>query len=145
MSRRKYTHFENTDFVQRLIEVCETSKPAKMAKVLEVSYQAAKNYLQGRLPDTNVLMTISQKTNYSLDWLITGEGKKFTEKARKMDGEIFTDELKAFVRHECLEVINEFFGKPNESSNPKIVVVSPDKIMQEKVIDQPVPVPMKSS
>jgi hypothetical protein len=66
-----------TEFVERFIEVCGTSEPSKVQKLLDVSYQAAKNYLQGRLPDSYVLKTISERTPYSINWLLTGQGEKF--------------------------------------------------------------------
>src|SRR5918997_5884363 len=104
MSRRKLTYYENNDFVVRLVEVCGTSKPAEISRMLNVSYQAAKNYLQGRLPDSNVLLTISERTPYSIHWLVTGEGKKFVKTDQEKDREIFTDEIREFVRREFLDL-----------------------------------------
>lgn len=138
MSRRNLTYSENNNFVERLTEVCGTSKAAEISRLLDVSYQAAKNYLQGRLPDSNVLLTISERTPYSIHWLVTGEGKKFVEISEKKDREIFTDEMRAFVRRECLNLINEVLVKPKESVSQKVVVLSSDKIKEEKVIDNPV-------
>lgn len=144
MSRRNLTYSENNNFVERLIEVCGTSKPAEMSRLLDVSYQAAKNYLLGRLPDSNVLLTISERTSYSIHWLVTGEGKKFVEINEEKNTEIFTDEMRAFIRSECLDVINEIFVKPKEQVNQKVVVLSPDKIKQEKVIDESVTLPVNN-
>ena len=138
MSRRNLTITENNNFVERLIEVCGTSKPAKMSQLLDVSYQAAKNYLQGRLPDSNVLLTISERTPYSIHWLVTGEGKKFVEINVEKDREIFTDEMQAFVRRICLDLINERLGPPKESISPKVLVLSSDKIKKEKELDNSV-------
>lgn len=138
MSRRKSTYYENKDFVERFVEVCGTSKPAEVSRMLNVSYQAAKNYLQGRLPDSKVLLTICERTPYSIHWLITGEGKKFVKPGQEKDREIFTDEMRTFVRSECLDVINEVFVQPKEQANLKVVVLSPDKIKEEKVIDDSV-------
>src|SRR5688572_29936088 len=103
MSRRKRTYYENNDFVERLVEVCGTSKPSEISRMLDISYQAAKNYLLGRLPDSGVLLTISERTPYSIHWLITGEGKKFVENGQEKDREIFTDEIRVFVRREFLD------------------------------------------
>lgn len=138
MSRRNSTQTENINFVERLIEVCSTSKPAKISRLLDVSYQAARNYLQGRLPEANVLLIISERTPYSIHWLITGEGKKFVEINEEKGNEIFTDEMRAFVRRECLDLINEVLSKPIEPVSQKIVVLSSEKIRQEKVIDDSV-------
>lgn len=144
MSRRKLSETENIGFVERLIEVCETSKPAKMARLLNVSYQAAKNYLNGRLPDSNVLKTISERTPYSIHWLVTGEGKKFVESAENKDRKIFTDEMRALVRLECIDIINELLGDSKQTVSPKVVVLSSDKIKQEKIVDDSVSLPVKS-
>lgn len=138
MSRRNSTYSENNNFVERLIEVCGTSKPAEMSRLLDVSYQAAKNYLQGRLPDSNVLLTISERTTYSIHWLVTGEGKKFVEISEKKGRGIFTDEMRAFVRRECLDIINEVLSKLKEPINQKVVVLSSDRIKEERMIDNPV-------
>ena len=142
MSRRKSAYYENNDFVERLVEVCGTSKPAEISRMLDVSYQAAKNYLQGRLPDSNVLLIISKRTAYSIHWLVTGEGKKFVKTDQEKDKEIFTDEMRAFVRSECLDVINEVFVKPIEQVNQKVLVLSSHKIKKEKVIGNNVILPV---
>lgn len=144
MSRRKSTYNEKSDFVERLVEVCGTSKPAKISRMLKVSYQAAKNYLQGRLPDSNVLLTISERTPYSIHWLITGEGKKFVKTDEEKDTEIFTDEIRAFVRREFMSLINEVLIESNEQVNQKVVVLSSDKIKEERVIEDSVTLPVNN-
>jgi predicted transcriptional regulator len=144
MSRRKSTYAENNNFVERLVEVCGTSKPAEISRMLDVSYQAAKNYLQGRLPDSNVLLTISKRTDYSIHWLVTGEGKKFVQTDQEKDREILTDEIRAFVRREFMNLINEILVKQAEQVDPKIVVLSSDKIKEEKVLDDSIPFPVNN-
>ena len=67
------------DFAARLAVACKTSEPAEIARLLEVTYQTAKNYLDGRLPAAEVLITIAVKTEVSLNWLLTGEGAAFNE------------------------------------------------------------------
>lgn len=135
MSRRKAVNTENFKFVERLIEACGTAKPANIARMLNVSYQAAKNYLQGRMPDSSVLLVISQRTSYSIHWLVTGEGKKFVENTRSEDRPLLTDEMRAFIRLECLDLINELGLQTKESSSRKVVVLSSEEIMQEKVLE----------
>ena len=142
MSRRKSTNDEENNFVERLVEVCGTSKPAEISRMLDVSYQAAKNYLQGRLPDSNVLLIISERTPYSIHWLVTGEGKKFVKTDQEKDRDIFTDEMRAFVRSECLDVINEDFVKPIKQVNQKVLVLPSHKIKKEKVIGNNVILPV---
>jgi hypothetical protein len=145
MSRRKPTYYENNDFVKRLVEVCGTSKPSEISRMLDISYQAAKNYLLGRLPDSGVLLTISERTPYSIHWLITGAGGKFVENGQEKDREIFTDEMRAFVRREFLDLISgEVSVEPKELVNKKIVVLSSDKIKEEKVIEDSVTLPVNN-
>lgn len=64
------------EYVERLKETLGTSEPAVISRLLGITYQAAKNYLEGRLPSADVLITIAEKTDYSLNWLLTGKGAK---------------------------------------------------------------------
>ena len=142
MSSRKSEISENFSFVERFIEVCGSNQPNEIARLLNISYQAAKNYLQGRLPDTKVLTTISEKTAYSLNWLLTGEGEKFTKSAPpqiapNQDTLILSDQMRAFVRQTCLEVIGEVLGNQNPESDAKIVVLTSEKIKEEKILAKP--------
>lgn len=70
---------EFNSFVSRLIEACGTAEPAEIARRVNVSYQGAKNYLEGRLPTTEVLIGISTSTGVSIHWLLTGEGPKLSK------------------------------------------------------------------
>lgn len=143
MSSKNLTKVEEAEFIKRLIEVCGSSQPAEIARLLNVSYQAAKNYLLGRLPDTNVLLTISERTPYSLHWLLTGRGAKLAEDIEKKGKEVFSDEMRAFVRRECLAVLNEISSGQTSIVPPKIVVLSPEKIKEEKVMGKPVTFPVE--
>ncbi|CAN5505161.1 hypothetical protein BH10ACI1_BH10ACI1_26840 [soil metagenome] len=129
---------KNSEFKERFIEVCGTSQPREIGEMLEISYQAAKNYLNGRLPDSNVLRVISEKTPYSIHWLLTGEGEKFVKSPRKNGTPLLTDEMRAFVRRECVEVLNELLGNQEKAARQKIVVLTSDQIKEEKVIDESV-------
>lgn len=129
---------KNSEFKERFIEVCGTSQPREIAEMLEISYQAAKNYLTGRLPSSNVLCIISDKTIYSVHWLLTGEGEKFVENRQKKSKLLLTDEMRAFVRHECIEVFNELLGKFDITPLQKIVVLTSDNIKEEKVAEESV-------
>ena len=141
MSSKNLTNVTKSAFVERLVEVCESSQPAEIARLLNVSYQAAKNYLEGRLPDTSVLLTISKRTPFSIHWLLTGQGEKIVKIDLEKDTEIFSDEMRAFVRRECLAVINEVQIKNTNTAPPKVVVLSPEKIKEEKVIGEPITYP----
>lgn len=128
----------NQDFVDRFIEVCGSSQPAKIARLLNISYQAAKNYLQGRLPDSAVLKTIAETTPYSINWLLTGRGGKFVEINRSEDALQATDRMRAFVRRECLEVISELAADQKENSAAKVFLLTSENIKEEKVSDEPI-------
>jgi len=126
---------EDFDFKARFIEVCGTSQPRAISKMLGVSYQAAKNYLKGRLPGTNVLLIISEKTSCSIHWLLTGDGEKFIKTRRKKRKPILTDEMRAFVRRECLEVFGDLIGDSKEVSPQTVVILTSDQIKEEKVVE----------
>lgn len=131
---------ENADFVERLVEICGSAQPADVARILKVSYQAAKNYLNGRLPDSKVLLIIAEKTPYSIHWLLTGHGDKFVETDKLQENTLLApDALRTFVRRECLQVVGEILQhqtQPGESLSPsKIVILTPDKIKEEKIAD----------
>lgn len=140
MSSKKTAIAQNKDFIERFTEVCGTNQPSNAARLLNISYQAAKNYFQGRLPDPNVLRTISERTPYSIHWLLTGRGEKFAEhNDEKKDTNILTDALRTIIREECTQIISEFLNVQKQSETtipqPRIVVLTPDKIKEEKVLE----------
>jgi len=134
MSRAKRQTKENIEFIARFIEVCGTSKPAEVKRLLNVSYQTAKNYLNGRIPQSDILIVIADRTSFSIDWLLTGRGKKFFDGRLNQDTPIPAGQMEAFVRSICVEVINEVSGR-HEATQPKIVVLQSSELMSEKVTD----------
>lgn len=134
MSSRNSSDDENFDFIGRFVEICGSSQPAKVARLLNISYGSAKNYLNGRLPDSSVLTNISNQTPYSIHWLLTGKGKKFVEKSIGEDTLPLSDQLREFVRRECRELINELLNSRNEAAQSKTVVLTSEQIMEEKVL-----------
>ena len=125
----------NAEFIARFAEVCGTSEPAKIQRLLNISYQTAKNYLRGRLPQSDMLITISERTSCSIDWLLTGRGKKFVDDQLIGDTPLLTGQFEASVRRICVEVINEINGR-QEASQPKVVVLQSSELMSEKVLDE---------
>lgn len=123
---------EKKEFIQRFIEVCGTSEPADVQRLLNISYQGAKNYLLGRLPDAAVLKTIAAKTSYSIHWLLTGNGEKIVSSPLSAGTSIAIDQFKALIRLECVEVINEALGS-QVNPQPKVVVLQSGKLRSEKV------------
>jgi hypothetical protein len=127
---------EKNNFVLRLVEVCGTSEPAKIQRLLDISYQAAKNYLQGRLPDSYVLRTIAERTPYSINWLLTGRGEKLVSEAgsevAREDTPLSSNQIRDLIRSECVEVINELLGS-REPTHQKVVVLQSGSLKSEKV------------
>lgn len=136
MPSRNSQEAENSKFVDRFTEVCGSSQPSDIKRLLDISYQAAKNYLEGRLPDSSVLKVIAERTPYSIHWLLTGQGKKFVESLQSEDTLQPSDQLRKFVRRECRQIINEMLSIQNEHAQSKTVVLSAEKIKEEKVMDE---------
>ena len=134
---------EKKVFIERFTEVCGTSEPAKIQRLLDISYQAAKNYLQGRLPDSYVLRTIAQRTPYSINWLLTGEGEKLVSAPITEDTPLSARQIRDLIRSECVEVINEILGS-REATQQKVVVLQSGSLKSEKVKESPA-VPDKKS
>lgn len=126
---------KNHEFIARFIETCGTSEPAKVKRLLNISYQAAKNYLEGRVPHPDVLISISETTSYSIDWLLTGRGKKFITDLPRQDIPVLTGQIEDSVRKICVEVINEINGR-QEIGQPKVVVLQSSELISEKVMDE---------
>ena len=131
---------EKNTFIVRFTEVCGTSEPAKIQRLLDISYQAAKNYLQGRLPDSYVLRTIAERTPYSINWLLTGKGMKLVSEGADEAAPLSTSQIRDLVRSECrdlirseyVEVINELLGS-REPTQQKVVVLPSGSVKSEKV------------
>ncbi|MEP6703793.1 MAG: hypothetical protein ABJB34_03210 [Acidobacteriota bacterium] len=119
-------------FIARFVEVCGTSEPAKIQRLLDISYQAAKNYLQGRLPDSYVLRTVAERTPYSINWLLTGKGEKLASNSVSQDAPLSASQIRDLIRSECGEVITELL-KSRESTQQKVVVLQSASLKSEKV------------
>ena len=123
---------EKNLFIARFVEVCGTSEPAKIQRLLDISYQAAKNYLQGRMPDSYVLRTIAERTPYSINWLLTGKGEKLVSNDAAQDTPLTTRQVRDLVRSECAEVINELLASRG-AAKQKVVVLQSGSLKSEKV------------
>jgi hypothetical protein len=135
---KKIVEDKKNSFIERFTEVCGTSEPAKIQRLLDISYQAAKNYLQGRLPDSYVLRTVAERTPYSINWLLTGNGDKFVSSHVQDDAPLSTHQIRDLVRNECEAVINELLGS-RELTQQKVVVLQSDSLRSEKVKESPIP------
>jgi SOS regulatory protein LexA len=74
-------------FGERLREAFDNAGTAEIARRLGVTYQAAKNYLEGRIPSAEKLIEIADSTHCSIHWLLTGEGPREISASRLPPGE----------------------------------------------------------
>ncbi len=123
---------ENDGYIDRFIETCGSAKPSEVQRLLNISYQAAKNYLSGRLPNATVLLAIADRTPYSIDWLLTGRGKKFIDEAMPAGTPLATGEMETFVRRICVEVVNEMAERSGIAQTTPVILRSSD-LLSEKV------------
>ena len=117
MSIKNNTIVENEGFVRRFIELYDTSEPAEISRKLGISYQGAKNYLAGRLPEAKVLITIVEETKCSLNWLLKGEGEKYPESNKKTD---LNDSFREIIRE---IVVEELAKLPDKPKSPKTMTL----------------------
>lgn len=132
MSSENPAKREKGDFGRRFAEVCGTSEPARIQRSLNISYQAAKNYLNGRLPDTRVLLTIAERTPYSIHWLLTGEGEKLAIGGGSGDTTLLARQISELIRQEVASAVREsVLGRETDLSRPKTIVLRADELRSE--------------
>jgi hypothetical protein len=132
---------KNTQFGVRLAEACGTGEPARIQRMLNISYQAAKNYLNGRLPDPRVLLTIAERTPYSLHWLLTGKGEKFSIPARADDTLPLARQISALIRQEVEDAVGQALAKSASETRSRRIVLNPEDVLSETVREQPLKKP----
>jgi hypothetical protein len=132
MSSRKLKKFEKKDFVERFVEICGTSEASEISRLLDISYQAARNYLGGRLPEAFVLLSIAEKTPYSIHWLLTGRGEKFTDNTENTEEQLFFGKITEAAKQGCLTAMRESFSENSETALPKTVILKNAKVRSEK-------------
>lgn len=74
-------------FGSRLREAFNNAKNVDIASKLGVTEAAVRNYIDGRIPSAEMLVAISERTNCSIHWLVTGEGPKHLVKRDLLPGE----------------------------------------------------------
>jgi hypothetical protein len=119
-----------SEFGERFAEACGTAEPARIQRLLNVSYQAAKNYLHGRMPDARVLITIAERTPYSIHWLLTGQGDKFSF-PRRDDTPILARQISELIKQEVEVVVNEALTKAQGPSGSRTIVLRADEVKSE--------------
>ena len=131
MSSTKQKLSLTTDFAVRFAEACGTTEAARIQRLLNISYQAAKNYLSGRLPDARVLITISERTPYSIHWLLTGEGEKFSIPTRNEDTLPLARQISELIRQEVKGAVSEALAKHTPEAEERTIVLRPDDVLTE--------------
>jgi transcriptional regulator with XRE-family HTH domain len=74
-------------FGSRLKIAFKNASNVEIAKILGMTETAVRNYLKKRVPKAEVLILISDKTNCSIHWLLTGEGPQSRTQLKNLDGE----------------------------------------------------------
>ncbi len=139
------------DYTERLTEICGTKRSSEIAEKLGITYQTARNYLNGRLPDSSVLIKIAEQTPYSVHWLLTGKGEKLTDFApfQTQNTPLLPDQIKVLVRDEIVRfftdavsgqatrtgdtsVLENKQSIPEQSAEPRIVRLPAAQIKREK-------------
>jgi Bacteriophage CI repressor helix-turn-helix domain len=135
MSRKKLTNVESSAFVNRLIEACGSEQPAFIARLLNVSYQAAKNYLNGRMPEAKVLIALSNQTPYSIHWLLTGQGEKLLLSHLTKDAPLLSDQITTLIKDECRKNVGEMLNHSKANAQEKVIVLRSGDIKDEKALE----------
>jgi hypothetical protein len=92
------TYFEDKNFETRVIEAFGYKSIQDIAVLMEVNHFTLRNWLKNKreIPP-NELAKIAILTNFSLNWILTGEGQKETAKP-KTPTILNEDNLAAFIR-----------------------------------------------
>ena len=75
----------NQEFVARLNTTFGNATVAEVARRLQLPHATVRNYYLGRLPAPEVLMNISEQTNVSLTWLLSGKGAMYVGDLQRTD------------------------------------------------------------
>lgn len=133
---------KNKAFALRLIETAGSDKPADISSLFDISYQAAKNYVNGkRLPDSRVLLRIAEKTEISIHWLLTGEGEKYVDDSTKEELLTIAEKLSALIGKEFMSEFGKLLishlseNRHTSTLTPKTVKLASDHIWEEKERD----------
>lgn len=72
-------------FQERLGRIFDYGSMADIARRLGLPHATVRNYFGGRLPAPEVLIKISDVTNVSLNWLLTGKGDMYAGEPKGLD------------------------------------------------------------
>ncbi|HEX6278373.1 MAG TPA: hypothetical protein VFZ49_00030 [Pyrinomonadaceae bacterium] len=119
------------EFAARFAEICGTTEPARIQRLLNISYQAAKNYLNGRLPDARVLLTIADRTPYSIHWLLTGRGEKFSMPSDREGTPILARQISELIRQEVGKAVDTALENRTVEAGSQTIVLRADEVLSE--------------
>ncbi|MBK9215674.1 MAG: helix-turn-helix domain-containing protein [Chloracidobacterium sp.] len=91
---------ENEDFVRRLDKAFEHQSMADVARRLRIPHATVRNYYNGRLPASDVLIKIARESGVSIDWLLLGKGEMYIGDTRGVD-------IGRFIENKITELIDE--------------------------------------
>jgi len=135
VSSEKREFSQTRRFGARFAEACGTSEPARIQRLLNISYQAAKNYLNGRLPDSRVLLTIAERTPYSIHWLLTGDGEKFSLSSGGENTLPLARQISELIKREVEGAVAEALAKTTTETGSRTIVLRPHEVLTETVRD----------
>lgn len=134
MSSEGLKVIKHAEFVDRLIDAFGTNKASVIKERLGISYQAVSNYLsKKRLPSAEILVLISDRTSCSIDWLLTGRGKKFRDLANAQGKPLATGQIETIAGRILVEVTIDEIGK--QPVHLKTVKLQSSDVLSEKVLD----------
>ena len=134
MSSEGLKVIEHAEFVDRLIDAFGTNKASVIKERLGISYQAVSNYLnKNRLPSAEILVLISDRTSCSIDWLLTGRGKKFRDAGNSQGKPLATGQIETIAGRILVEVTIDEIGK--QPVHLKTVKLQSSDVLSEKVLD----------
>ncbi len=90
----------NKDFVERLNKAFENDTMADVARRLGIPHATVRNYYQGRMPASEVLIKIAYETGVSLNWLLMGVGDMYVAHRPPIG-------LGKFIEEKIAEMIDE--------------------------------------
>lgn len=79
------------DFGERFKAAFGHAETSEIARKLNLSYHAVRNYEKGRIPPAETLCQISDLTKCSIHWLITGKGEQLVSETVNGNAVIYDD------------------------------------------------------
>ncbi len=117
---------EKNTFGQRFRIAFGNAKNAEIARKMDVSEAAIKNYVAGRVPDAEKLLLIKALTNCNLDWLLTGAEQASLPAREPSLEDVFDRRMRDIVREEIANLRSEI-SEPEEdvTIEPAEMILAP--------------------